>query len=139
MAPKRHVCKISIKWKQSPKYRMAPKQRRFRSRINQKRYREKRKEKNEQNAAIVAYVEEYFPWVIEAFRIQKQKVIINNAIFFFYFVLTNCLFSPLWKTTLHWKLLKTTLHWKLLKTRLCQKLLKTIPPWKLNQLRWKVF
>ena len=39
----------------------------------QRRYREKQKKKNEENAAIVAYIEKKYPWVIREF-FEKSKV-----------------------------------------------------------------
>ena len=50
-----------------------------RMKINLKKYREKNKQKNERNAAIVSYVEKHFPWVIEAFNMKTstEKVIKN--------------------------------------------------------------
>ena len=39
----------------------------------QRRYREKQKEKNEENAAIVAYVKNKYPWIIREF-FEKDKV-----------------------------------------------------------------
>ena len=57
-----------------------------RMRATQKKYREKRKKKDERNAAILHYVTKHFPWVIEAFKIKTstEKVIKTFNISFLY-------------------------------------------------------
>ena len=58
-----------------------------RTKESQKCYREKIKEKNNRNASIVDYVSKHYPWVIEAYEIQKEaekKVIISSGVFSFY-------------------------------------------------------
>ena len=44
-----------------------------RTKANKKKYREKVKQKNEENAAVVAYVKQYYPWVLEAFTLQSKN------------------------------------------------------------------
>ena len=80
--------KTFTKWKQSIK--MDPKQKQ-RLKVNQTKYRKKTKQRNERNAAIVAYLEKHFQWVLEAFNIKnsKEKVITNIDFFFFILNLHN--------------------------------------------------
>ena len=67
---------ISINWKQSPKYSKDVQ--------SQKAYREKVKLAAENNASVVNYVAEYFPWILEAHKLQKeaeQEVITSSGVF----------------------------------------------------------
>ena len=63
-----------------------------RMRESQAKYRKKKQKQNERNAAIVAYVKEHFPWVIEAFEIKKQVI---TTIDFFLFILCVQMFFSL--------------------------------------------
>ena len=67
---------------------------RRRSKVSQKIYRDRTRQKNQENAAIAEYVAKYYPWVIEAYKNQKEKVIIiNSSVFSFLYTVKLQTFS----------------------------------------------